>query len=179
MDSDGCRFHNAQIMRCPYCGSDNDHVIDSRSLLGGTSIRRRRECTECNRRFTTYEHIDEIPVMIKKKDGSREPFIRDKIATGIRVACQKRPVSEDQVQTMTSSVEQQVFSEAEKEVDSSFIGELVMKQLRDVDQVAYVRFASVYRSFKDVTEFMSELNQFLSSPASSSGKSRNRNQADS
>jgi transcriptional repressor NrdR len=152
-------------MLCPYCGKDKDHVVDSRSMAEGTAIRRRRECLACGRRFTTYEHVDEISLMIVKRDGRREAFSRDKIATGIRHACQKRPISEDQIQEMTGAAEKRIFSQSEKEVESTIVGEMVMKSLREVDQVAYVRFASVYRSFKDVNEFMNELSQFLVQPA--------------
>jgi transcriptional repressor NrdR len=155
-------------MLCPYCGEDNDHVVDSRSMAEGTAIRRRRECLACKRRFTTYEHIDEIPLMIVKRDGRREAFSRDKIATGIRLACQKRPISEDQIQEMTGAAEKRIFTQSEKEIDSTVVGEMVMESLREVDQVAYVRFASVYRSFKDVNEFMNELSQFLVQPAKKS-----------
>lgn len=151
-------------MRCPYCSADNDHVIDSRSMPDGSAIRRRRECLACHRRFTTYEHVDEIALMIIKKDGRREPYNREKIAAGIRAACQKRPISEDKIQEVTGSIEQWVFSQPEKEVESHKVGELVMETLRHLDQVAYVRFASVYRSFKDVNEFMSELSRLLEHP---------------
>jgi transcriptional repressor NrdR len=133
-------------------------------MAGGASIRRRRECLECHRRFTTYEHVDEIPLMIVKKDGRREPFSREKIAGGIRIACQKRPIGEDRIQEVTSSLEQRIFTQADKEVESSVVGEMVMELLRELDQVAYVRFASVYRSFKDVNEFMSELSRLLEKP---------------
>lgn len=149
------------LVRCPYCAADNDHVVDSRTMAGGASIRRRRECLECHRRFTTYEHVDEILLMIIKKDGRREPYQRDKVVAGIRIACQKRPISEDQIQDLTSQVEQQIFSQMEKEVDSSVVGEMVMEHLRELDQVAYVRFASVYRSFKDATEFLAELSSLM------------------
>ncbi len=161
-------------MRCPYCAADNDHVIDSRAMPGGSSIRRRRECLECHRRFTTYEHVDEIPLMIIKKDGRREPFKRDKIASGIRAACQKRPISEDTIQEVTSRIEQRIFSQADKEVESSVAGEMVMEVLRDLDQVAYVRFASVYRSFKDVTEFMSELSTLLELGPDARGRTKRK-----
>jgi transcriptional repressor NrdR len=159
-------------MRCPYCGADNDHVIDSRSMGGGSSIRRRRECLECSRRFTTYEHVDEIPLMIIKKDGRREAYNREKIAAGIRIACQKRAISEDKVQEVTSTIEQRVFAQADKEVESSRVGEIVMEILRDLDQVAYVRFASVYRSFKDVNEFMAELSRLLEAAPEGLAKSK-------
>lgn len=140
----------------------------------GTSIRRRRECLGCSRRFTTYEHVDEIPLMIVKKDSRREPFNREKICAGIRTACQKRPIGEDRIQEVTSAIEQAIFSQAEKEVDSNVVGEMVMDALRDLDQVAYVRFASVYRSFKDVNEFMSELSRLLEKPEGSTVEKRKR-----
>jgi len=166
-------------MICPYCGEDNDHVVDSRSMGGGTAIRRRRECIKCGRRFTTYEHIDDIPLMIVKRNGRREPFLREKIERGIRLACQKRAISEDQVQEMTGTVEKRIFRQSEKEVESTVVGEMVMECLREVDQVAYVRFASVYRSFKDVNEFMAELSQFLDHPSRKGerkkGKSNSKN----
>ena len=163
------------LMRCPYCGSDNDHVIDSRSMGEGTSIRRRRECLGCSRRFTTYEHVDAIPVMIVKKGGEPDPYDREKIAAGVRTACYKRQISEDRIQEITSLVEQEVLSQPEKEVESSFVGELVMNHLRDLDEVAYVRFASVYRSFKDVNEFASEISKFLkSSKPEKKAKRKNR-----
>ncbi|GMV66154.1 MAG: transcriptional regulator NrdR [Candidatus Omnitrophica bacterium] len=159
-------------MRCPYCAADNDHVVDSRTMSGGASIRRRRECLECHRRFTTFEHVDDIPLMIIKKDGRREPYHRDKVVAGIRIACQKRPISEDQIQDLTSQVEQSIFSQMEKEVESSVVGEMVMEHLRELDQVAYVRFASVYRSFKDVTEFLAELSSLMDQ---SRDKSKHKN----
>lgn len=161
-------------MLCPYCGEDKDHVVDSRSMAEGTAIRRRRECRVCKRRFTTYEHIDEIPLMIVKRDGRREAFSREKIATGIRLACQKRPISEDQIQEITGAAEKKIFTQSEKEIDSTVVGEMVMESLREIDQVAYVRFASVYRSFKDVNEFMKELSQFLVQPAPKSRRGRSK-----
>lgn len=131
-------------------------------MAEGTAIRRRRECQECGKRFTTYEHLDEIPMQIIKRDGTREAFDREKIARSLRIACRKRPISEDKIQEVTGAVERKVLSEPEKEIASAKVGELVMEELRQTDQVAYVRFASVYRSFKDVTEFMEALSSLLS-----------------
>lgn len=148
-------------MKCPYCGADNDKVVDSRAMNEGHSIRRRRECLECNKRFTTYEHVDNIPVMVIKRDQRREPYLREKMVHGIRIACRKRPVSEDQIEEIASQIELRINSSFEKEIDSATLGELVMEQLRKLDQVAYVRFASVYRQFKDVNQFIDELKGLL------------------
>jgi transcriptional repressor NrdR len=160
----------ARTMICPFCHQDNDHVVDSRSMAEGTAIRRRRECLACGKRFTTYEHIEEIPLTILKRDGTREAFNRDKIASGIRRATQKRGISEDQVQEITSAIEKKIFAKIDKDIPSTVVGECVMEQLRDLDQVAYVRFASVYRSFKDVTEFMDELSELLERPGAKNEK---------
>ncbi len=130
-------------------------------MTEGTAIRRRRECQECGKRFTTYEHLDEIPMQIIKRDGTRENFDREKIARSLRIACRKRPIGEDKIQELTGAVEQKFLGEGEKEISSTKVGELVMEELRQVDQVAYVRFASVYRSFNDVTEFMEALSTLL------------------
>ncbi len=148
-------------MKCPYCGADDDKVVDSRSMSDGLSIRRRRECLACSKRFTTYEHVDNIPIMVIKRDERREPYQRDKLVQGVRIACRKRPVSEDQVEAIASQIELKINSEFEKEIDSATLGELVMEQLRRLDQVAYVRFASVYRQFKDVNQFIDELKGLL------------------
>lgn len=148
-------------MQCPYCGKDNDKVVDSRSMNDGRSIRRRRECLDCSKRFTTYEHVDDIPVMVIKSDRRREPYQREKLVKGIRVACRKRPVSEDQIEEIAGQIEMKINSRFEKEIDSAVIGDLVMEQLRRLDQVAYVRFASVYRQFKDVNQFIDELKGLL------------------
>lgn len=148
-------------MKCPYCGVDNDKVVDSRAMNEGQSIRRRRECLGCAKRFTTYEHVDDIPVMVIKRDKRREPYQRDKMVQGIRIACRKRPVSEDQIEEIASNIELQINSRLEKELDASELGNLVMEQLRRLDQVAYVRFASVYRQFKDVNQFIDELKDLL------------------
>ena len=148
-------------MKCPYCGVDDDKVVDSRSMNEGRSIRRRRECVACTKRFTTYEHVDNIPVLVIKRDQRREPFQRDKLVEGIRVACRKRPVSEDQIEEIAGQIEMKINSEYEKEINASALGELVMDHLRKLDQVAYVRFASVYRKFRDVNQFTAELKSLL------------------
>lgn len=148
-------------MKCPYCGKLDDKVIDSRSSNEGKSIRRRRECLKCGRRFTTYENIEELSLMVIKKDGRREPFDRNKIVTGIVKACEKRPISMDRIDGVVDSIEQSIQKKFDKEVSSSQIGELVMDALHDLDEVAYVRFASVYRSFKDLNQFMKELRELL------------------
>lgn len=148
-------------MKCPYCGIDDDKVVDSRSMVGGMSIRRRRECNKCNRRFTTYERLEEIPVRVIKRNHGREDFIRTKVEQSIRIACQKRPVSEEQIQDVTDRIEGKIHTMHDREIETSVIGEEVMHELRDLDQVAYVRFASVYRDFKTVNEFFSELSSMM------------------
>jgi transcriptional repressor NrdR len=144
-------------MRCPYCGHLEDKVVDSREAGDGQATRRRRECIGCSRRFTTYERIEEILPSVVKKDGRREPFDRKKILEGLTRACQKRPVSAAQIESLISAVERQAQELGEKEIPSRVVGEAVMKRLRDLDPVAFVRFASVYRAFEDVGDFMSEL----------------------
>jgi transcriptional repressor NrdR len=144
-------------MRCPYCGHLEDRVVDSREAADGQATRRRRECMGCTRRFTTYERIEEIMPSVVKKDGRREPFDRKKILEGLTRACQKRPVSAAQVEALVSAVERQIQELGEKEIQSRVVGEAVMRRLRELDQVAFVRFASVYRAFEDVGDFMSEL----------------------
>jgi len=144
-------------MRCPYCGHLEDKVVDSREAGDGQATRRRRECLGCSRRFTTYERIEEILPSVVKKDGRREPFDRKKILEGLTRACQKRPVSASQIEALISTVERQVQELGEKEIPSRVVGEAVMTRLRDLDPVAFVRFASVYRAFEDVGDFMSEL----------------------
>ncbi len=144
-------------MRCPYCGHLEDRVVDSREAQDGQATRRRRECAGCARRFTTYERIEEVLPHVVKKDGRREPFDRAKIVEGVAIACQKRPVSAEQVQALVSGVERDLQELGEKEIRTTFIGEAVMRRLRELDEVAYVRFASVYRAFRDVGEFMTEL----------------------
>ena len=148
-------------MKCPYCREDNDKVIDSRASEEGFAIRRRRECLACSRRYTTYERIEESPVKVIKKDGSRSPFDREKIRHGLETACWKRPVSDEQIEEMVGKVEADVYESFDREVESRYIGERVIELLRDLDQVAYVRFASVYREFKDVRDFVEELRPML------------------
>lgn len=148
-------------MKCPYCGNDDTRVIDSRPAEDGNSIRRRRLCDTCGKRFTTYEKVETIPMIIIKKDNSREQYDRAKIEGGVLRACYKRPVSASQIQQTIDAIETDIFSREEKEIPSSVIGEIVMERLKDLDPVAYVRFASVYREFKDVDTFMSELKKIL------------------
>ncbi|MBU1148131.1 MAG: transcriptional regulator NrdR [Candidatus Omnitrophica bacterium] len=148
-------------MKCPFCGHKEDKVIDSRSSEEGRSIRRRRECLGCHRRFTTYENIEESSLMVIKKDGRREPFDRKKILAGLQKACEKRPISIQQLEELAEKVEYTLQSKFEKEVDASQIGEFIMELLCDLDEVAYVRFASVYRQFKDINQFMKELKGLL------------------
>jgi len=149
-------------MKCPYCDYAGTKVLDSRPANENKSIRRRRECESCNRRFTTFEMIEETPLIVIKKGGSREEFSRDKILRGLIRACEKRPVSIEQLEVIVSEVEKELRTTAQAEVDSSEIGGIVMNQLYPVDEVAYVRFASVYRQFKDIDMFMKELSSLLS-----------------
>ncbi len=144
-------------MRCPYCGHLEDKVVDSREAQDGLATRRRRECLACARRFTTYERMEDVLPQVVKKDGRREPFDRGKIAEGVKRACQKRPVSAEQIEALVSAVERKAMEAGEREIPSTVIGEAVMERLKALDEVAYVRFASVYRAFRDVGEFMSEL----------------------
>lgn len=148
-------------MKCPYCQEDNDRVIDSRASQDGFATRRRRECLKCLQRFTTYERIEGTAVKIVKKDGTREPFDRQKIKRGLESACWKRPVSDAQLEAIVATVENELESRFESEVPSREVGKLVMQHLRDLDQVAYVRFASVYRQFEDVHDFVHELKPML------------------
>lgn len=148
-------------MKCPFCREDNDRVLDSRTSPDGFAIRRRRECLKCRRRFTTYERIEESPLKVVKKDGTRVPFDRDKIKKGLEKACWKRPISDVQIDAIVSSVEDDVYSQYDTEVPSRYLGEFVMARLRELDQVAFVRFASVYREFKDVKDFVEELGPML------------------
>jgi transcriptional repressor NrdR len=150
-------------MRCPFCRHGGNRVIDSRLSADGTAIRRRRVCSACKRRFTTYERIEEITPMVIKKDGRREPYDRLKIIAGLKKACEKRPVPMEVIEQVADRVESAVLERGGKEVPSSFIGGAVMKELHETDPVAYVRFASVYRSFKDIEEFMHELEDLISS----------------
>lgn len=148
-------------MKCPYCAFEESKVIDSRPTDEGEKIRRRRECLNCTKRFTTYEQIESLPIMVIKKDKTRETFNRDKLLTGMLRACEKRPVSIDQMESMIDEIETTIQNTLDREVTSEKIGELVMDKLKSVDEVAYVRFASVYRQFKDINTFMSELNKLL------------------
>ena len=148
-------------MKCPFCGHIEDKVVDSRESKEGASIRRRRECLSCARRFTTYERVDEIPYMVVKKDGRREKFDRQKIMAGLLAACQKRPVSMNQMENIVNEAEAFVIESPTRECPSREIGQLLMRRLRELDKVAYVRFASVYLDFKDIKEFMDELKDLL------------------
>ena len=148
-------------MKCPFCGHQEDKVVDSRASSDGVSIRRRRECLGCAKRFTTYEHVEEQPLMVVKKDGRREPFDRHKLISGLVKACEKRPVSMEKLEELVDEVEREISQEYEHEVTSREIGERLMKKLHALDPVAYVRFASVYREFKDVEQFMRELKDLL------------------
>ena len=148
-------------MKCVFCGCEESRVIDSRSVEDGNAIRRRRECEKCGRRFTTYEKVDTIPLMVVKKDKRREPFDSEKLRQGILKACEKRPVPVDEIERVADEIEQELQSSLEREVSSAQIGEMIMDRLKDLDQVAYVRFASVYRQFKDINTFLDELNKLL------------------
>jgi len=148
-------------MRCPFCRQDQDKVVDSRASADGCIIRRRRECQQCGRRFTTYERIEVLPLRVVKKDGRRVEFDRNKILNGILRACEKRPVSTDDIERAVNEIENDLYQHFDKEVTSRHIGQLVMRKLRDLDKVAYVRFASVYREFKDVSEFVDEVRPML------------------
>jgi transcriptional repressor NrdR len=149
-------------MKCPYCGFAQDRVVDSRESKEADSIRRRRECEGCNKRFTTYERIDEIPYMVVKKDGRREKFDRQKVLSGLLHACEKRPVSAGKLEQIVDETEAYVVDSPERERTTNEVGELIMTRLKDIDTVAYIRFASVYRDFKDVREFKAELEELLS-----------------
>lgn len=148
-------------MKCPYCQRSTDKVVDSRASQNGKAIRRRRECLKCGKRFTTYEYIEKTPLMVIKKDGRREAFDRAKLLSGVVKACEKRPVSMDKIEKLVDFVEHTLERDFQKEIRSKAIGELVMKRLHALDEIAYVRFASVYRQFKDVNHFMKELKHLL------------------
>ena len=148
-------------MKCPFCSSENTRVIDSRPADDNNSIRRRRMCDECGKRFTTYEKVETIPLIVIKKDTNREQYDRAKIEAGVLRACHKRPISANDINKLIDEVETEIFSREEKEIPSDEIGEIVMDKIKDLDDVAYVRFASVYREFKDVNTFMSELKKML------------------
>ena len=148
-------------MKCPYCGFQESKVIDSRHSEDSTSIRRRRECLSCQKRFTTYETVESLPIVVIKKDGSRQSFDRNKLINGMVRVCEKRPVSLSAIESAVTEIEQIIQNSLEREVKTSYIGELVMERLKPLDEVAYVRFASVYRQFKDINSFMTELNKLL------------------
>ncbi|MCK5557019.1 MAG: transcriptional repressor NrdR [Candidatus Hydrogenedentes bacterium] len=149
-------------MRCPFCNTKEDKVVDSRTTKDGSAIRRRRECLKCGKRFTTYERVEHVALMVAKKDGRREPFDAQKIKVGVLKACEKRPIGMEQIDRFVEEIEQTLMGSVDKEVTSEKIGALVMKKLRNLDEVAYVRFASVYRQFRDINEFMEELRRLLS-----------------
>ena len=149
------------MLKCPFCFTDDSKVVDSRPTDEGSVIRRRRECTRCNKRFTTYEKVEDLPMMVIKKDGRREAFDSNKIMSGLIRACEKRPVSAGDLEELVQEIEKQVYNSLEREVTSKYIGEMVMEKLRELDEVAYVRFASVYRQFKDINTFLDELNKLL------------------
>ena len=148
-------------MKCPFCGDDNTRVIDSRPADDNEAIRRRRQCDECGKRFTTYEKVETIPLIVIKRDKNRETYDRSKIESGVVRSCHKRPASVDQIEACVDEIENRIFNLGVREIESEKIGEIVMDQIRDLDQVAYVRFASVYRQFKDADTFMSELKKLL------------------
>ena len=149
-------------MRCNICGNEESKVLESRTVEEGKAIRRRRECLKCQHRFTTYEKIEETPIVVVKKNATRQAFNRDKIINGLVRACEKRPVSISDIEKLTSEIEVEISNSMKKEISSTEIGEMVMKKLRFIDEIAYVRFASVYRQFKDIEEFKKELNDLLS-----------------
>jgi len=146
---------------CPFCHNDETRVLDSRQIEGGTAIRRRRECDVCGKRFTTYEKYEEIQLVVVKKDGRREPFSRQKLLSGLHKACEKRPVSTEQLETIVSDIERQLRDMSEREIPSQLIGEAVINKLFETDEIAYIRFASVYRQFKDIQKFMEELDELV------------------
>lgn len=172
-DGSGAR-EGDEAMRCPFCKVDDDRVVDSRASNDGFAIRRRRECLACGRRYTTYERIEESPLRVVKKDQRREPFERRKILLGMIKACEKRPISIAALEEITERVENRVLEEYESEVPVSYIGELVMEELKALDSVAYVRFASVYREFQDVEEFMNELKPMLGPRGKATKKGKKR-----
>ena len=148
-------------MKCPFCGFIEDKVIDSGPTDEGSAIRRRRECTKCSKRFTTYEKVESLPLMVIKKDRSRQPFDREKLMNGLLRACEKRPISINELEKMVENIEAQLHNSLQREVTTEYIGEMVMSKLKTMDEVAYVRFASVYRQFKDINTFMDELKNLL------------------
>lgn len=148
-------------MKCPFCGHEEDKVVDSRTAQDGRAVRRRRECLKCKERFTTYEYIENVVLTVIKSDERREPFDRQKLVNGLKMACNKRPVSAKKIEAMVDEIETALQERSKSEVTSKYIGELVMAKLKEVDEVAYVRFASVYRKFQDKTEFLEELKKLL------------------
>jgi len=154
-------------MNCPFCSHEESKVVDSRPTDEGQAIRRRRECSNCKKRFTTYEKIEELPLIVVKKGGTRESYNRSKVMNGIIRSCEKRPVSLQDIEEMVDEIEKTLYNSMEKEISTKFIGELVMDKLKKTDEVAYVRFASVYREFKDISTFMVELNKLLKDPDTS------------
>jgi len=148
-------------MRCPFCGHEEDKVVDSRSAQDGRAVRRRRECLKCKERFTTYEYIENVVLTVIKSDHRREPFDRQKIIHGIKLACNKRPVSQKKIEAMVDEIEARLQERSKSEVSSKHIGEMIMEKLKETDEIAYVRFASVYRKFQDKTEFFEELKKLL------------------
>lgn len=150
------------LLKCPFCGFVESKVVDSRPTEEQSAIRRRRECEKCAKRFTTYEKIEEMPLVIVKKDGSREMYQRNKILGGLLRACEKRPVSVKSLEDLADNIEKELYNTMEKEISSKLIGEMIMKSLKNIDDVAYVRFASVYRQFKDINSFLEELNKLVS-----------------
>lgn len=148
-------------MKCPFCSFTDSKVVDSRPTDEGTSIRRRRECLKCGKRFTTYETVERLPLMLIKRDGTRQPYNRQKLLSGVMKACEKRPVPQARLEQLVDSIEQRLFGSLEYEVSSKAIGEMVMEELKNIDEVAYVRFASVYRQFKDINTFMEELSTLI------------------
>ena len=157
-------------MNCPFCGHNEDKVIDSREATDGAAIRRRRECLRCRRRYTTYERLEQSPLLVVKRDGRREPFDRKKILSGVIKACEKRPVPLEKIEELVNELEREISREFDREVPAVEIGERLMRRLHELDEVAYVRFASVYRSFKDLNQFMKELHDILETKKPPKGK---------
>ena len=148
-------------MKCPFCFNDESKVVDSRSTDDNTTIRRRRECTKCNKRYTTYEKIEDIPVLVMKRDLARENFDKEKIINGLIIACQKRPVSRKQIEEIAEDIEKKISNKMLTEIESETIGEMVMEKLKEIDEISYVRFASVYRQFKDINTFLEEITRLM------------------
>ena len=148
-------------MKCPFCFNDESKVVDSRSTDDNTTIRRRRECTKCNKRYTTYEKIEDIPVLVIKRDLARENFNKEKLINGLIIACQKRPVSRKQIEEIAEDIEKKISNKMLTEIESETIGEMVMEKLKEIDEISYVRFASVYRQFKDINTFLEEITRLI------------------